>query len=131
MHIQVFKFGGAAISHAAGIKNVAGILKKYAGDPLLMVVSAMGKTTNALEGVLENFLKNDPIAVIECYQKVWDYHFSIMDDLFPDKTHVVFGEANALLAGDALLTLAFEWLSRSTPPAPYQASQLILELATA
>ena len=46
-------------------------------------------------------------------------------------SHVVFGEANALLAGDALLTLAFEWLSRSTPPAPYQASQLIFELATA
>lgn len=46
-------------------------------------------------------------------------------------SHVVFGEANALLAGDALLTLAFEWLARSTPPAPYHASQLIYELATA
>ena len=46
-------------------------------------------------------------------------------------SHVVFGEANALLAGDALLTLAFEWLSRTTPPPPYQASQLIFELATA
>jgi geranylgeranyl diphosphate synthase type II len=45
--------------------------------------------------------------------------------------HVVFGEANALLAGDALLTLAFEWLAQSTPPAPYQSSQLVLELATA
>ncbi len=45
--------------------------------------------------------------------------------------HVVFGEANALLAGDALLTLAFEWLAQSAPPAPYNTSQLILELASA
>lgn len=45
--------------------------------------------------------------------------------------HVVFGEANALLAGDALLTLAFEWLALSKPPAPYQASDLVLELASA
>ncbi len=46
-------------------------------------------------------------------------------------SHVVFGEANALLAGDALLTLAFEWLAQSTPPPPYLASQLVYELATA
>jgi len=46
-------------------------------------------------------------------------------------SHVVFGEANALLAGDALLTLAFEWLAQIKPPSPYHASQLVLELATA
>jgi len=46
-------------------------------------------------------------------------------------SHVVFGEANALLAGDALLTLAFEWLTLSNPPSPYQAGQLVYELATA
>lgn len=46
-------------------------------------------------------------------------------------SHVVFGEANALLAGDALLTLAFEWLAQAIPPPPYQSSQLAFELATA
>ncbi|MEI6564044.1 MAG: polyprenyl synthetase family protein [bacterium] len=45
--------------------------------------------------------------------------------------HVVFGEATALLAGDALLTLAFEWLAQSPVPPPYNSSQLVLELATA
>jgi len=45
--------------------------------------------------------------------------------------HVVFGEANALLAGDALLTLAFDWLSTVTAPAPYPANQLSRELAEA
>ena len=46
-------------------------------------------------------------------------------------THVVFGEANALLAGDALLTLAFEWLAGVTAPPPYAPGQLALELARA
>ena len=45
--------------------------------------------------------------------------------------HVVFGEANALLAGDALLTLAFEWLAGVAAPAPYPPGQLALELAQA
>lgn len=45
--------------------------------------------------------------------------------------HIVFGEANALLAGDALLTLAFEWLARVQAPPPYPANELALELATA
>jgi geranylgeranyl diphosphate synthase type II len=46
-------------------------------------------------------------------------------------THVVFGEANALLAGDALLTMAFEWLARASAPPPYLPGQLALELAQA
>ena len=96
MHIQVFKFGGAAINSAAGIRNVSGILKKFIGRPLLVVVSAMGKTTNALEEVLENYLQHDPIAVLESFQKVRDYHFTILDSLFADKDHPVFGETDSL-----------------------------------
>ena len=55
------------------------------------------------------------------------------DDLRRGKptSHVVFGEANAILAGDALLTLAFEWMAKMTPPKPYTSNQLILELACA
>ena len=55
------------------------------------------------------------------------------DDLRRGKptSHVVFGEANAILAGDALLTLAFEWLAAATPLPPYKTSDLILELAQA
>ena len=96
MHIQVFKFGGAAINSAAGIRNVSGILKKFIGRPLLVVVSAMGKTTNALEEVLENYLQHDPIAVLESFQKVRDYHFTILDSLFADKDHPVFWETDSL-----------------------------------
>jgi aspartate kinase len=50
--MKVFKFGGASVKNAAAIKNVASILKSYSKDNLLVVVSAMGKTTNALERIV-------------------------------------------------------------------------------
>jgi aspartate kinase len=50
--MKVFKFGGASVKNAAAIKNVASILKSYSQQDLLVVVSAMGKTTNALERIV-------------------------------------------------------------------------------
>ena len=96
MHLNLFKFGGASINSAAGVKNVAGILKKISKEPLVVVVSAMGKTTNALEEVLKHYMNNDPVAVVDSFQKVWDYHFTIADELFADKDHIVFGEIDSL-----------------------------------
>jgi aspartate kinase len=96
MHINVFKFGGAAVNSSAGIKNVAGIVMKFNTGPLVIVVSAMGKTTNALEQLLNDYMKKDPIAIVGSYQKIWDFHFSILDDLFSDKNHEVFGEVESL-----------------------------------
>lgn len=51
-NMQVFKFGGASLKDAAGVKNVASILQRYQNESLIIVVSAMGKSTNALEAVV-------------------------------------------------------------------------------
>ena len=48
----VFKFGGASVKSAKAVKNVADILKRYHKDQIVIVVSAMGKTTNALERIV-------------------------------------------------------------------------------
>jgi aspartate kinase len=96
MYITVFKFGGASVNSAGGIKKVAGILKQHSHEPLLVVVSAMGKTTNALELLLNDYIKKDPVAIVGSYQKVRDYHFSIMDELFEDKNHIVYSEVESL-----------------------------------
>ena len=53
--MKVFKFGGASVSTAERIQNVAQILRKYQGEQVLVVISAMGKYTNALEKVAEAF----------------------------------------------------------------------------
>jgi aspartate kinase len=85
--MKVFKFGGASVKDARGVKNVALILQSFASDNLVVVVSAMGKTTNALERVLNLHHSRQPIqpelsALIE-------YHAAIMRDLFPEG-HEVF-----------------------------------------
>ncbi len=50
--MKVFKFGGASVKDAQGIKNVGAILEKYRGEKIVVVLSAMGKTTNALENIV-------------------------------------------------------------------------------
>jgi aspartate kinase len=51
--MKVFKFGGASVKDASSIRNVASIIRKYAAERLVIVVSAMGKTTNAIEQIAQ------------------------------------------------------------------------------
>lgn len=85
--MKVFKFGGASLKHAAGIRNVASIIRSYQQSPLLVVVSAMGKSTNALEQIL-HLAYHGKNAAPEIKALV-DYHHGIIADLFP-KDHAVY-----------------------------------------
>jgi aspartate kinase len=79
--MKVFKFGGASLKDAAGVKNVADILGRYAGEQLVVVVSAMGKTTNALEAVIEAHAKQTGEART-LYQGFKENHYALMRGLF-------------------------------------------------
>jgi aspartate kinase len=87
--VQVFKFGGASVKDANGVKNVVKVLEKVGHENTLIVVSAMGKTTNALEVVIDKYLneKNTFIAELDT---VKNYHRTIMMDLFNNQQHQVF-----------------------------------------
>ncbi|GEO03061.1 aspartokinase [Adhaeribacter aerolatus] len=85
--MKVFKFGGASVKDAPAVKNVATIVQQHPG-PLLIVVSAMGKTTNALEEVFqhaENRQDYEP-----ALQQVENYHYQLTAQLFSDSQHPVF-----------------------------------------
>jgi aspartate kinase len=90
----VFKFGGASVKSAEAVKNIANILKKY-DENIVIVISAMGKTTNALERVVEFYASEDKKAARKELQSIRTYHFDIMEGLFPEKEHPVYGEINA------------------------------------
>lgn len=90
--MKVFKFGGASIKDAAGIKNVASILGRFKGEQLVIIVSAMGKTTNALEEVVAAHAKSDGRAQ-ELYDAVKERHYEIMRELF-DAGDEVFTSVN-------------------------------------
>ena len=87
--MRVFKFGGASIKDATGIKNVYDVLQKVGYEDVLVVVSAMGKTTNALEVVIKDYFDKSA-ALQSSVQEIKKYHNQILMDLFDDENHAVF-----------------------------------------
>jgi aspartate kinase len=89
----VFKFGGASVKDAKAVKNVARILNEYANQDLLIVVSAMGKTTNAFEKLVNAYFHN-PSLSNEILKEIKVYHEEIMLELFPNPNSKVWEEVN-------------------------------------
>jgi len=95
--MKVFKFGGASVKDAAGIRNVYDVLQKAGYEDVLLVVSAMGKTTNALELVIKNYFdKSSELGA--SVQEIKKYHNQILLDLFEDDKHEVFEAVNTLFS---------------------------------
>jgi aspartate kinase len=79
--MKVYKFGGASVKDAAGIKNLAEIVSKEK-ENLVVVVSAFGKTTNALEKVLKLWLDGDKV-YRDHLENIYSYHSGVVEELFP------------------------------------------------
>jgi aspartate kinase len=88
--MKVFKFGGASVKDAGAVKNVGEIIKLY-NENLVVVISAMGKTTNGLESVVDSYYNKDG-STSENLQLVKDFHTNILNDLFEDKRHPIFND---------------------------------------
>jgi aspartate kinase len=88
--MQVFKFGGASVKDAAAVRNVSRILKKEVTMPTIIVVSAMGKTTNKLEEVVKSYINKQEAAAV--LHELKSFHLSITSELFPEKNHKIFDE---------------------------------------
>lgn len=88
---KVFKFGGASVKDADAVRNVGTIIQKFKGQNLVVVVSAMGKTTNALEDILNAYWKQDGTA-IDKLNKLRTFHEDILAELFSESESKVHGE---------------------------------------
>lgn len=105
--MQVFKFGGASVKDAESVKNSAHIISKYKVDALLVVVSAMGKTTNLLEDVTKAYHQNTGEA-FEILEKAKAFHYNILSGLFEQPNHPIFDEiANCFVE--------IEWILEEEP----------------
>ncbi len=93
--MKVFKFGGASVSSAAAINNVAAIIDMYPGKKTI-VVSAMGNTTNELEDLVRAYFKKDE-KKIDIYNKIKGYHAGIIRDLGLEEANL--GQVNELFRG--------------------------------
>lgn len=108
--IKVFKFGGASLRDAANIKNVAAILQKFSTENLVIVVSAMGKTTNATEEIVASYFERDGKA-IHILNDIREKHEAIMAELF-DANDDVYAQVN-----DTFVEI--EWILEDEPHDTY------------
>jgi aspartate kinase len=95
--MKVLKFGGASIKDASGIKNVSSIVSGLKDNSLVIVVSAMAKTTNALEKITEAYF-HSKASLPELIRNLKEFHLNILQELFENHNHEVFDEVNNYFA---------------------------------
>jgi len=86
--MKIFKFGGASIKDALGVKNVAHILQQEEVSDCLLVISAMGKMTNAFENIVNFYVNNDQENLTESIDFIINYHTKIISNLFQDEHEI-------------------------------------------
>ncbi|RSC95134.1 aspartate kinase [Tenacibaculum singaporense] len=101
--MRIFKFGGASVKDASGVKNVAKVLQHEGTENTLVVISAMGKMTNAFEQVVNDyFYKKESLK--DSLKFVEDFHQNMLNDLFStnhevyNKVNHIFGELSGFMA---------------------------------
>ena len=92
----VFKFGGASVKDAEAVRNIVQILKEHEGN-IIVVISAMGKTTNNLERIIDHFVSQKKAELAKEVKSLHHYHYGIINDLFEDKSHPVFADIEGTL----------------------------------
>jgi len=92
----VFKFGGASVKSARAVKNIVEILQRYRDEKIVVVVSAMGKTTNAIEAIIDSYTAGKGEDLKQQYKELKKDHLEVMDGLFKDRGHKVFADVEEL-----------------------------------
>lgn len=110
--MQVYKFGGASVKDADGIKNLAKILRLTSLKNIVVVISAMGKTTNALEEITFSYFHQDE-KFYQLFNDVKKYHFDILNELFENNIPTsVFDDINNTF-------VEIEWMIEDEPVDEY------------
>ncbi len=97
--MKVFKFGGASVKDANAVINVSEILTLYAGQQIIVVVSAMGKTTNKLEEILHSIQAQDRTKFEQEIDELQSYHHAIVNELFKGNGTPIFQKIDVIIEG--------------------------------
>lgn len=88
--MRVFKFGGASVKDAESVKNVVSILRENLQEPLIVVLSAMGKTTNAFEELASFAFRGEILQRNQKLEQILSYHQKILEELFKNHENRAF-----------------------------------------
>ncbi len=118
--MKVFKFGGAALKDTEGLKNAASIISKHTKEPLVVVVSAMGQTTNKLEKIVEHYYRHQRETASQLLYSIQHKSNKAASLLIDDPQHPVFNELYQLYA-------EMKWLlgEKAYQPYDYYYDQLV------
>jgi len=94
--MKIFKFGGASVSDAKSIINLINIVKSYASEPIVVVVSAMGKTTRKLEQLANNYFNN--VGCEETLHEIIEKHKTLIAELFEDTKSTIYTDFELLVS---------------------------------
>lgn len=111
-YMKVFKFGGASVNSVERIQNLTSIMKIYKGEPLMVIISAIGKTTNALEKVTEAFFAGKKEEALQLFEIVKKQHLTIAK-------YVLVKQFNHCLTQLADIFTEAEWLLHDKPVRKY------------
>jgi len=90
--------GGASVKSAGAVKNIVEILQRFNEEKIVVVVSAMGKTTNAMERIIDHYTAGKGEELKQEYKELKAYHLEVAEGLFEDKGHKVFAEVEELFS---------------------------------
>ncbi|MGH1336017.1 MAG: aspartate kinase [Aureispira sp.] len=110
--MQVFKFGGASIKNASAIKNIVNIIQQQQDKQLLIVISAAGKTTNAMEGILQAYWERQLEVLQKRVQAVREQHEQIIQELFEEVPTTLQNEVHDIF-------IDLEWILEEEPQDTY------------
>lgn len=110
--MKVFKFGGASVNSVERIRNVASILQSYSNEPLVVIISAMGKTTNALEKVTEAFYRGEKDQALQLFNTVKQQHLTTAKYLLVKNYNACYSQMNDFFT-------EVEWLLHDKPQRSY------------
>lgn len=110
--VKVFKFGGASVNSTERIQNTEEIIRTFSGEQLVIIISAMGKTTNALEKVTETFYAGNPEEALRLFQTVKDQHILTAK-------YLLVTNYNGCLAQLTDFFTEVEWLLHDKPVKPF------------
>ena len=88
--MKVYKFGGASVRNADAVRNVAAIINNHDEGPLIVVISAMGKTTNMLEKLTGTYFSGELEVAKSILEEIKTFHLDIAAELFIRKDHTIF-----------------------------------------
>ena len=112
LYMKVFKFGGASVNSVERIKNIPNILQQFKQENLVIIISAIGKTTNALEKVVDSFFNQNQNVALELFTLIKNQHIDLAKEILGENFKLINDDLNNLFT-------EVEWLLHDKPARSY------------